>query len=165
MTVDQTQNGDDWCKVTAFLIVLCSADTGSYRWTWAPLESSPPWLGADEGKGYLYSGADRKHLGATSIPLRNRTDPPLWWGTLCWHVEGQTGEWAAPFSDEATSNTWATFIHPPYIAHGLPSTLLLLMHFYYGLHNYSANSLPERLLKKRYLREGTPWPAVFLSII
>lgn len=26
------------------------------------------------------------------------------------------------------------------------------MHFYYGLHNYSANSLPERLLEKRYLR-------------
>ena len=37
----------------------------------------------------------------------------------------------------------------------LPSTLLLLRHFYYGLHNYSANALPERLLKKRYLKERT----------
>lgn len=55
--------------------------------------------------------------------------------------------------------------HSPYIAWGPASTIPLLTHFYYGLHNHSANALPERLLKKYCLKKGVPPPATFLTII
>lgn len=143
-----------------------TADTGSSHWIWATPKAFPfprgkghhEW-GAESG--YLCPAADRKHLGTTpSIPLRTRDWPStLMRDSRCWHEGSKLGRGLHSPMGKQHLILGPDFTYLPYIAHKLASTILL-MHFYNCLHNHNANTWPERLLKRCYLREGTPPLAV-----
>lgn len=116
-------------------------------------------LGMNEGKEHhewrvkLDPGTDRNHLGFTgSILSKNRDKPPLWWGTSGADTEGSklgtglhcaVGEWHPGLPGPS-------FNHHPSEACSLAFTVFLLMYFYYCLCNHSANTLPERWVKRCY---------------